>query len=168
MIEILPAALTRPRLCCSLFTAGWSGQEPCHPSATLHSTLYTVVCTVYSLLSTVYCWHYTVYCWQFTVYSTHVVSQLLHPGVGTCSRRSRDCRTADKTCYIIILINLYFTYYINQYLRSLVSRIIEKGRNICVAPYCDRMWHDYIFGFLKTSKKYMQPSKHVLHFRRKC
>ena len=33
---------------------------------------------------------------------------------------------------------------LDQYLRSYVSPIIggKKGRNIYVAPYCDRMWHD--------------------------
>ena len=67
-----------------------------------------------------------------------------------------------------------FSKKLYQYLRSSVSPIIggKKGRNVYVAPYCDRMWHDScnIFGFLKMSKKIfkMQPSKHVLHFRWAC
>ena len=45
----------------------------------------------------------------------------------------------------------------------------EKGHNVYIAPYWDRMWHDScnIFGFLKTPETIfkMQPSKHVLHCR---
>ena len=47
--------------------------------------------------------------------------------------------------------------YIYQHSRSYVSPITrgKKGRNVYVAPYCDRKWHDScnIFGFLKTSIK---------------
>ena len=70
---------------------------------------------------------------------------------------SRKIQWSNKQSY-----HEYISVYIHQYLRSHLSPIIrgQKGRNVYVVPYCDRMWHNpsNIFGFLKKRSKCNLPN----------